>query len=353
MAIDVSVDCIELTHIRTRRRGRMAEIVRYVEPGISKITQALCMSRVSRILGVLNKTFGCAFGVVVSLIVSTCLSADELSFQSTHISPGLNEVDYRDGRLTLSASNTTLVELMLLIGARADFDVVIYGDITRQTETWSFFDMPLAEAIEELLGEYSAMVSYRQGKEDNNAPRISRVYLLGTESDGEDLIHINRVEPTLDNRLLMAQAQGGSLRDRLTGIDRLQGLTDEFTVKNLAFSLKHDPDPEVRSRAATALGEIGGVFAASALEAGLGDEHASVRIDVVQALAGLDDERISLWLGQIIMGDSSTAVRLEALRTMALYDTKLNRIFLQAATADKSQSVRDVAVKLLGLYELD
>ena len=71
------------------------------------------------------------------------------------------------------------------------------------------------------------------------------------------------------------------------------------------FSLQHDPDPTVRARAVTALEQIGGEVAATALETGLGDDNPSVRRIVVQALGNVQDERVSLWLGQILIGDPS------------------------------------------------
>ena len=244
------------------------------------------------------------------LAESASLANDDSFLESAAAPVKFNQVDYRDGRLTLSITNMSIVDLMQLIGTKANFKVVAYGDIRHQTGYWSFSNLLLDEAIKTLLRDTNAIVTYNRMNDVSNELRVSKIYLLGTESNETNLVRINTVEPNLGTQLLVDQIQIDDSQDRVAAIESLQGLTDELTVTNLVFSLEHDPDPVVRSHAVTALEQIGGGVAVTALEAGLGDDDSSVRIKVVQALGKLDDERISLWLGQIIMSDSSVDVRL-------------------------------------------
>jgi HEAT repeat protein len=81
--------------------------------------------------------------------------------------------------------------------------------------------------------------------------------------------------------------------------------------------------------------------------AGLGDSDTTVRKKVVQTFAKINDERIPLWLGQVLMGDPDSEVRLEAVQAVARKEGDIAGIFLQAATGDSSSAVSEAALGLL------
>ena len=166
---------------------------------------------------------------------------------------------------------------MQLVGEKADIEVVAYGDLNDQNGSWSFSNLPLADAIKKLLNDTNAIITYSSDSNTDAEPRISKIYLLGQGSTRVSLVRINTVEPSLDNQLRMDQAQAGDTQERLAAIERSEGMVDELTLENLTFALQHDPNPVVRSRAVKALEQIGGSVAASALEAGLGDDDLTVR----------------------------------------------------------------------------
>ena len=97
----------------------------------------------------------------------------------------------------------------------------------------------------------------------------------------------------------------------------------------------------------TVLERIGGEVAATALETGLGDDIPSVRMKVVQALGNVQDERVSLWLAQVLMGESIADVRLKAVQAMAQQGGDTARLFLEVAAEDSSSVVSDAALGLL------
>jgi hypothetical protein len=257
-----------------------------------------------------------------------------------------NSVDFRDGRLSISAQNISIAALMQLVGAEANFDVVTYGDLDGQTGSWSFSDLPLNVAIRKLLRDTNTIITYGPGSHSGAEPRMSKIYLLGSSSTKVDPIRVKTVEPGLDSQLRLDQAQASDLQSRLAAIDRSEGLTDEITLENLAFALRHDPDPEVRIRAVSALEGIGGSAAVTALEAGIGDSDTAVRKKVVQTFGKINDDRIPLWLGQVLMGDPEPEVRLEAIQAIARKDGDIAKIFLQAATGDSSSLVSEAALRL-------
>ena len=286
--------------------------------------------------------------LIIIIASGACLATDDSSSVSSTNAPVVsNPVDFRDGRLSVSAKNISIAALMQLVGAEADFDVIAYGDLSDQTGSWSFSGLPLTEAIKKLLRGINTIVTYKPGSHSAAEPRMSKIYLLGSSSAKLSPIRIQTVEPGLDNQLRLDQAQASDLQNRLAAIDRSEGLADEITVENLTFALRHDPDPEVRIRAISALEGIGGSTAVTALEAGLGDSDTAVRKKVIQALGRINDERIPLWLGQVLMGDPVPAVRLEAVQAVARKDSDIARIFLEAATGDSSSDVSEAALGLL------
>ena len=286
---------------------------------------------------------------LVMMIVNggTSLANDNLSSMNSADTVDIsNPVDLRDGRLSVSENNLSLVELMQLVGAEANFNVVAYGDLEGKTGSWSFSDLALIEAVRKLLRDTSTIIIYRPGNDSDVEPEISTVYLLGSNSAKVDPIRITTIETGLDNQLRLDQAQVDDVQNRLADIDRSEGLTDEITLGNLAFALRHDPDPEVRIRAVSALDGIGSKAAVTALEGGLGDLDASVRKKVTLAFGKINDERIPLWLGQILMGDPSAEVRLVAVQSIAQKEGDIARIFLEAATGDSSSMVSEAALQL-------
>jgi len=224
--------------------------------------------------------------------------------------------------------------------------VVHYGDLDGQIGSWSFSGLPLNVALRRLLRDTNTIITYRPGSHSSAKPEISKIYLLGSSLAKVSPIRVKTVEPGLDSQLRLDQAQAGNLQSRLAAIDRSEGLADEITLENLAFALRHDPDPEVRIRAVSVLEGIGGSAAVTALVTGLGDSDTAVRKKVVQTFAKINDERIPLWLGQVLMGDPEPEVRLEAVQAVARKDGDIARIFLQAATGDSSNLVSEAALQL-------
>lgn len=257
-------------------------------------------------------------------------------------------VNFRDGRLSLSANGVSLAVLMQLVGDKAGFEVIIKGELEAQRGSWAFTDLTLNEAVRRLLRDINSIIVYRPGSDDAEST-ISRIYLLGSGSgsDNPGPIRIDTVVPSLENQLRLDQVESGDAEERIAAINRSEGLADDITLQNLAFALQHDPDPEVRIRAISALEGIDAAATVTVLEAGMGDADAEVRIKVMQALAKFDDERIPLWLGQVLMGDPVPEVRLEALRAIARKEGDVAKIFIEAATTDSSKLVSDAALQLI------
>jgi hypothetical protein len=306
-------------------------------------------------------------GILTFLTAGNCLAneesvlADEVKAQTPY------RVGIENGRLSVTADTMPLVDLMKIVGDKADIKVVPFGEIDIETGPWSFTDVPLTRAIRNLLKGTNSVVSYEKDDGQTETQRISAVFILGAGSTETGDAEFEQVEsvPTIpsdsapmpsieqtqqqafETELVLRQSLSTDSASRVEAIDRLQGLSDDLTVTQLTFSLREDPDPEVRTRAIELLEEIGGTPAATALEAGLGDDDVTVRKNVVKALGTTQDERVPMWLGQVLMGDESADVRLQAVESIASQEEYSARIFLEAATDDESAQVSAAAVRLL------
>ena len=271
---------------------------------------------------------------------------NEIDAENAASSESAVTLDFRDGRLSVSASQVPIVELLQLVGDRVGFDVIAYGDFSDHSVSLTFSDLPPAEAVKKLLLDTSAIVSYGKAADPGKQPPISKIFLLGIGTAQSSPIRINTLESGLQNSQRLDEIQSSDAESRIASIERTEGFSDEITLENLAFALQHDPDPEVRLKAITALEKIGGSSAVDVLESGLGDQQAEVREKLVQTLGSIDDERIPLWLGQVLMSDPSEEVRRAAVESLARKDSDTARVFLEAATEDGSSLVSEAALRL-------
>ena len=313
---------------------------------ISTFNQSMHFFRLSACRYVRVKVICCMRVIMMLLAFGTCLASEGLFVQNSFTAKESIEVDFYDGRLSVSAENISLIKLMQIVGTKAGFKVITFGDSSSQTSSWSFSNKLLAEAIEKILSGTSSIISFSDD-DLNDKQSISTVYLLESRFAGDKTIHFNIIEPVPARQPLMDPAQSSDLHERIEAIARLEGLTDELTVKSLKSAVQNDPEEAVRIRAVTALEQIGGTVAASALESGLGDDNSLVRKQVVQALGNIQDERVLLWLGQVLMGDPNADVRFQALLAIAQKNNGTAQIFLEAAVKDNSSLVSETALQLL------
>ena len=108
-------------------------------------------------------------------------------------------VNFRDGRLSLSANGVSLAVLIQLVGDKAGFEVIIKGELEAQRGSWAFTDLTLNEAVRRLLRDINSIIVYRPGSDDAEST-ISRIYLLGSGSgsDNPGPIRIDTVTKCID-----------------------------------------------------------------------------------------------------------------------------------------------------------
>ena len=84
-----------------------------------------------------------------------------------------------DGRLTLSAPGAKLDSMLRAIGAKAGFKVIIKGNLPTPTHDAAITGVPLARAIQRLVGGTSMIMVYEADRDGSGHRRISELRVYG------------------------------------------------------------------------------------------------------------------------------------------------------------------------------
>lgn len=244
-------------------------------------------------------------------------------------------VQVDDGLITVHARDAPLADVITAIGHRAGFRVVQMGPVSGRV-TADFVRVRVPDALDRLLSGTGHVILHDPGGRNTDvAGGIDQVWLLGTHAgpDGET-----------DERMEAAVAAAGQEDDGKARSEALLGLvrhgaTDEV-LATLEDALHDDEAPLVRTRAAMALGALGDVRSLPALESALRDDHPTVRVQVILALAQIDDPRATRLLGELLLSGASTRERVVAAWGLWRHDSDRARTYLAASANDPDPQVR-------------
>lgn len=244
------------------------------------------------------------------------------------------------GLLSLDVHDAGLIDVLTVIGERAGFEVTIAGRIEGHV-TASFSGVPIPKALERLLRKIDHVVLYSSSGGEDGAGVVSQVWLLGMHSLPEDA----PVEAAEDGpRAAKTHENPDKVRsEALLRLTR-EGATEEV-LETLGDALRHDEASLVRTRAAMALGKLGDARAVPALQYALMDEHPSVQIQAIHALAQIDDEAAIRVLGGFLLHGDGQRQRMLVARALWQHGTELARAFLARAADDPDELVRKAAAR--------
>ncbi len=289
----------------------------------------------------LSRAMGLAGLLLVPAIASLNHPGQE-ALAAEHAPPATNEVTARAGLLTVKLHDAPMVDVLLAIGAQADFEVIIRGDLGAPV-TWSFSDLPLDKGIRRLLDDSSLIMIYAPSQGHAGVRPLVKVIALGASGDAADgTAPVARTMPTNKTEVsqeAVAVSLNDGREDRLRAVQRLAIIPDAAASKDLALLLSQDEDPLIRQIAAIALGKIGGAGAEAALTAALGDEDSLVRERAIQALAKWGPEAVGS-LVKTLMKDPAPNVRRQAALSLGRMSGEGALDALQAAQADPDYAVR-------------
>ena len=226
-------------------------------------------------------------------------------------------------KLTVDLHHAELESVLREIAEHAAFDLRTSGQLGRVTAT--FAGLSLEEALRRLAPDHELMLVYRAaaGRDEPSLVEV-RVFAGSNPDDprraAADLAEINQL-------LRGGRGQGGTAR--------------------LADLLGATASTAVRTRAALALGQIGGPGAEAALTGALNDPAAEVRVQAVHALRRVAGARAIPALQGLLLRDPDPPVRRAAARTLGMFRETSVRSALTAATTDPDAAVRQEVTRAL------
>jgi len=259
---------------------------------------------------------------------------------------------------SLVAEQAKLTDVLLELGKAAGFTFKAFEPLCIEQKSWNYASMPLIQLLNNLLRDYSTVMLYEEMQEkvsENKNRKLKELWLLTIKDNaGVEDQSIYNIEIQLEQADAVQNKSPGKLpaliseqQFEIAYIDNLEGLTSDDVIETLKLTLMTNKDPLVRQRAVAALSDIGGNRVLDALESGLGDSSAAVRVELAKSFAGISNQRSILALGQMLMGDKNTKVRKQALHALSTHDSPAAHAFAEAALNDKDDSVKETARKLL------
>ncbi len=283
-------------------------------------------------------------GSSLSLILPGALAASSCTEED---SQSLN-VSLQSNRLSIEARNVPLIDLLREIGRLAGFDTRhLPGRPACRLVSVSVDGQPVTSTVLQLLRGTNRIVFYSAPASHGQQAPISSLWLLAAgsavnEADGA----VNENTSLFSEDLEQADAKSRS--EAVLRLAQAMATANEhdqvLLLARLAQILQQDPDALVRARAATALGSLADYRSIIDLEMALGDEHQSVRVQAMTALAQIGSARVGVILGAILLNPSIDASeRVVAAQLLWRLDSETARGFLRMAAVDEIEQVSQAA----------
>ena len=294
--------------------------------------------------------------VILTAVGLGCVAAVTVAADEASKPAMLVRVD--DGLLSVQLDEAPLEAVLEAIAAQTEVVITLRGDLGA-VRPQAFSDVPLGEGIRRLVDEHASLMIYEQPTARGAAGRLRELRVHGQvvsdEATPGDRARSQRVRtlrqapnhpppaplPTYQELALKAKGE------RLGAIRKLARREDEAALEVLGALVAQDPDATVRRIAATALSNLGGEDAAAALEVGLGDQDADVRIQAMRGLQAIEREDGAERLGALALGDDNPEIRRQAVHLLGTLRSAEAWSTIESATSDPDDAVRAAAGKLL------
>lgn len=248
-------------------------------------------------------------------------------------------VSLQQDKVTLEARGASRLEILGELGQAADFKVIVVDRFHDPGEIdLKLTEMAVEQAVRGIVRGTSHILFYLPGSK-----RITQVWLLASDSPGP---------ASVTTATGTGEAKGAS-RLRSQAVLRLAGQAERDAPDPEALGqvqttlidiLATDRDALVRTRAAMALGKIGGDRAVTALEAASREEHPTVRAQAINALGQMDSSRSVDMLGNILLDvDRPRIERVMAARALWRQESPDARNYLAIGSYDADTQVRQAS----------
>lgn len=252
----------------------------------------------------MNKQIALYAGVAL-VIAGTVAAPSSVVLEAQQASRGVKVVVVAS-RISLTAHDAPLADVLTAIGREAGITVVLKGDVASPV-TETVVNAPLDEVVRRLTRGHSVVLVYDSAPDRPDAVVLTEVRVRGVASDRVTVASQNRRETTAPSysrhQLLLRSVRhelSESRRPELTAALRgaapgnatkiVETLLERGApvVKILRTTAMTDPDREVRRGAIRVLASLESHDAVEAVRATTGDADPMVRSEAITALRRLD-----------------------------------------------------------------
>jgi len=158
----------------------------------------------------------------------------------------------------------------------------------------------------------------------NNSPALRLLIIIFAIAVSFEITAVSRAESGKDAawKLILSGLQSTDTDERVNAASVLGLLTDDRKASQLAEHALSDPKPEVRSAAATALGQMHSTASISKLKQTLADKEIPVVLAAARALHEMHDEAGYETYYEILTGERKGSEGMIAQQTAILHDPK-------------------------------
>ncbi len=260
-----------------------------------------------------------ALTAAVSLSLNGAARADDCSLDSSCA----GAVTFHDGKLSVHVQDAELSEVLRQVAAVAGFQLKTTGQLGRVTE--AFTDVSLEGGLRRLVRDHELMLVYRPSPASEIGGKLVEAHVFaGSPHHGP--------------------AETAAALAEINQLLRLG--RNESNVARLSEFLSWS-DPVVRTRAAQALGMIGGPAAMTTLARALNDQAPQVRLQAIHALRRLRGVQAIPALTDLLQRDPEASVKSAAIATLGTFREASAVAALKAALGDADQMVRQQAALAL------
>lgn len=221
------------------------------------------------------------------------------------------QVQYAHGRLTVSATDVPLADLLQKVARATGLEVVF--DVRPEGRTsLSFRDLPLDESLRRILRGRNFAFEYAR-------PGVpAKLWIFSGSGAGKDSPRGREIGPPPERA------------------SEVQSPQPDLTAE----------EPSTRGAAVEALGDSGRAEAVEPLRQALRDEDEQVRESAIMALAGIGTEEAIQALG-IALRDQAPWLREVAVTALGQFDSPAATQLLRQALSDSDEGVRQAAAAVL------
>jgi len=247
---------------------------------------------------------------------------------------GIEKLDVINNKVTLSANNISLKDVLQALCDEANIQLALKGQFQNKVNI-TVYNQPADQFFRSLLVNSDFVLIFSK---DNQSIKKILVY----ESSGNRQTFILSIAEPVTKEILEELEWIHYLSTRPED-EAISALSDILSTKGSHLKSKQYAIEQLSSFSHNKA-------IVNVISEGLSDDRSKIREQVINALGQLKYQTAHQILGQVIFGEELPSLRLQAVKQLANIHTPASKAFLKSATKDKNPAVQSEAQFILESY---